>query len=65
MPNDYNLSLKEYIKQNAYIPSKFHKTMADLESAIMEDHAFNFYHIITDYDSFNNEAVIEIYYAKR
>lgn len=65
MPNDYNLSLKEYIEQNAYIPSKFHKTMADLEKAIMEDHAFNFYHIITDYDSFSNEAVIEIYYAKR
>lgn len=64
MPNDYNLSLKEYIEQNAFIPSKFHKKMTDLEKAIREDDAFNFYHILTDYNPDNNVAVIEIYYAK-
>lgn len=64
MPNDYNLSLKKYIEQNAFISSKFHKTMTNLEDAIREDDAFNFYHILTDYNPENNEAVIEIYYAK-
>lgn len=65
MPDDYNLSLKEYLAQNAYRPSKFYKTLADLEKAILEDDAFDFYHILTDYDSYVNEAVIEIYYAQR
>ena len=65
MPDDYNLSLKEYIEQNTFISSKFHKTMTDLEKAIMEDDAFDFYHILTDYNHDSNEAVIEIYYAKR
>lgn len=64
MPDDYNLSLKAYLAQNAHLPSKFYKTLADLEKAILEDNAFNFYHITTDYDSYVNEAVIEIYYAR-
>lgn len=61
MPNDYNLSLKEYIEQNTFASSKFYKTMTNLEDAIREDGAFNDYHILTDYDPDNNEAVIEIY----
>ena len=65
MPDDYNLSLKEYLEQNTYLPTKFYKTLDDLEKAILEDDAFDFYHILTDYDFYINEAVIEIYYAKR
>ena len=65
MPDDYNLSLKEYLEQNTYLPTKFYKTLDDLEKAILEDDAFDFYHILTDYDSYVNEAVIEIFYAKR
>lgn len=65
MPDDYNLSLKEYLEQNTYLPTKFYKTPDDLEKAILEDDAFDFYHILTDYDFYVNEAVIEIYYAKR
>lgn len=65
MPDDYNLSLKEYLEQNTYLPTKFYKTLDDLEKAILEDDAFDFYHILTDYDFYVNEAVIEIYYAKR
>lgn len=65
MPNDYNLSLKEYIEQSTFASSKFHKTMTNLEDAIREDDTFNYYHILTDYNLDNSEAVIEIYYAKR
>ena len=65
MPDDYNLSLQEYLEQNTYLPTKFYKTLDDLEKAILEDDAFDFYHILTDYDFYVNEAVIEIYYAKR
>lgn len=64
MPDDYNLSLKEYIAQNTYLPSKYYKTQTDLEKAILEDDAYDFFHILTDYNSDVNEAVIEIYYAK-
>ena len=65
MPDDYNLSLQEYLEQNTYLPTKFYKTLDDLEKAILDDDGFNFYNILTDYDSYDNEAVIEIYYAKR
>ena len=64
MPDDYNLSLHEYIEQHTYRPSKFYKTLTDLEKATQKDDACDFYHILTDYDSYVNEAVIEIYYAR-
>ena len=65
MPDDYNLSLKEYISQKAYLPSKIHKTLTDLEKATLEDDAFDFYHILIEYVYSINSVVIEIYYAKR